>query len=240
MISVCIATFNGEKFIKLQLDSILSQLEKDDEIVIIDDASTDNTIEIINSFNDSRIKTYKNIINIGFVKSFEKALLISKGQIIFFSDQDDYWLDNRVKIMSNKLIDSSSYLLVSQFVPSTIQGTMLENPTILSLENLAAKYSLRSIFTGNSLFFGSTMCIDRKLLKLALPFKFFVKAHDLHLAIIAILSQKCIFINDILTIRTITGNNLSNKKRSYFKKIKSRYFYLCTFLDFYIKKLFYA
>ena len=53
-------------------------------------------------------------------------------------------------------------------------------------------------------------------------------------------NSKNIFINDILTIRTITVNNLSNKKRSYFKKIKSRYFYLCTFLDFYIKKLFYA
>lgn len=240
MISVCIATFNGEKYIKLQLESILSQLEKDDEIVIIDDASTDNTIEIINSFHDSRIKTYKNSINIGFVKSFEKALLISKGEIIFFSDQDDYWLDNRLKIMSNKLINSSSLLLVSQFIPSEKQGNMLETPKVLSLKNLATKFSLGSIFFGNSLFFGSTMCIDRKLLNIALPFKYFVKAHDIHLAIIAILLKKYIVINDILTIRTITGNNLSNRNRSYTKKIKSRYYFLCTFLDFYIKKLFHV
>jgi glycosyltransferase involved in cell wall biosynthesis len=240
MISVCIATYNGEKYIKLQLDSILSQLEKDDEIVIIDDASTDNTIEIINSFHDLRIKTYKNNINIGFVKSFEKALLISKGEIIFFSDQDDYWIDNRLKIMSNKLIDSSSLLLVSQFIPSEIQGNMSETPKVLSLETLASKFNLGSIFFGNSLFFGSTMCIDRKLLNIALPFKYFVKAHDIHLAIIAILLKKYIVINDILTIRTITGNNLSNRNRSYTKKINSRFFYLCTLLDFYIKKLIYA
>ena len=240
MISVCIATFNGEKYIKLQLESILSQLESDDEIVIIDDASTDNTIEIINSFHDLRIKTYKNNINIGFVKSFEKAFLISKGEIIFFSDQDDYWLDNRVNIMSKKLIDSSSLLLVSQFIPSIIQGIMLEEPKVLPLKTLASKFSLGSIFFGNSLFFGSTMCIDRKLLNIALPFKFSVKSHDIHMAIIAILLKKCIIINDILTIRTITGNNLSNRNRSFIKKIKSRFFYLCTFLDFYIKKLFYA
>jgi len=240
MISVCIATFNGEKFIKLQLESILSQLEIDDEIVIIDDASIDNTIEIINSFHDLRIKTYKNNVNMGFVKSFEKALLISKGEIIFFSDQDDYWLVNRVKIMSNKLIDSSSLLLASQFIPSKIQGNMLETPTVLSLKTLASKFSLGSIFSGNSLFFGSTMCIDRKLLNIALPFRYFVKAHDIHLAIIAILLKKHIIINDIFTIRTITGNNLSNRNRSYFKKIKSRYFYLCTILEFYIKKLFHV
>ena len=65
MISVCIATFNGEKYLKLQLVSILSQLDIDDEIIIIDDASTDNTIEIINSFHDER-RYYFNISQSNF------------------------------------------------------------------------------------------------------------------------------------------------------------------------------
>ena len=59
-ISVCMATYNGEKYIKEQLESILSQIGEHDEVIISDDSSTDNTVEIINSFNDCRIKIYKN------------------------------------------------------------------------------------------------------------------------------------------------------------------------------------
>ena len=60
MISVCMATFNGEKYIKEQIDSILIQLKEEDELIISDDGSTDKTLEIINELNDSRIKTLKN------------------------------------------------------------------------------------------------------------------------------------------------------------------------------------
>ena len=60
MISVCIPTYNGEKYLNKQLDSILAQLGQEDEIIISDDSSTDNTINIIESYNDSRISLLKN------------------------------------------------------------------------------------------------------------------------------------------------------------------------------------
>ena len=60
MISVCIATYNGEKYIKAQLESILAQIGQDDEIIVSDDNSTDNTISEIESLNDNRIKVKKN------------------------------------------------------------------------------------------------------------------------------------------------------------------------------------
>ena len=228
MISVCIATYNGEKFIKVQLDSILSQLDTEDEVIIVDDASKDNTVKIINSINDFRLKIFQNNFNLGFVKTFEKAIKMSSGDIIFFSDQDDYWLDNRVEIMSKALTESKKYLIISQFTTSQLQG-ILQN-SIANDINLTRYFTLTSIFFGGSLYFGSTMCIDRRLLNYILPFRFYVKAHDLHIAIIAILLNKCHVIEDVLTIRTLTGLNLTNPNRSILNKISSRFSYLTSLI----------
>ena len=82
-ISVCMASYNGEKFIKRQIISILSQLSKKDELIIIDDASTDNTISIIKKINDNRIKLSVNEKNIGPVNTFNKALNSAKNELIF-------------------------------------------------------------------------------------------------------------------------------------------------------------
>ena len=95
-ISVCMATYNGEMYIRRQLDSILKQMSADDELVISDDGSTDNTLEIIGSYKDRRIKllhsTHKNLI-----LNFENALKQASGDVVFLSDQDDIWFDKKVK-----------------------------------------------------------------------------------------------------------------------------------------------
>jgi glycosyltransferase involved in cell wall biosynthesis len=98
-ISVCMATRNGEKYIKQQLSSILKQLSKNDEVIISDDSSTDNTIDIIKSFEDKRIKIYANNKFYSPVYNFENALLRSTGDIIFLSDQDDIWEDKKIRVM---------------------------------------------------------------------------------------------------------------------------------------------
>lgn len=97
MISVCMATYNGEKFIKDQLDSIINQLDELSEIIIVDDFSTDMTTSIIESIKDNRIILLKNQKNLGVVLSFEKAIRNSKNEIVFLCDQDDIWLENKVK-----------------------------------------------------------------------------------------------------------------------------------------------
>lgn len=91
MISVCMPTYNGEKFIRIQLESILSQLGNDDEIVISDDSSTDKTVEITKSFNDSRIHLLENNTFHSPIYNLENALKNAKGDFIFLSDQDDEW-----------------------------------------------------------------------------------------------------------------------------------------------------
>lgn len=97
MISVCIATYNGEKYIKEQLVSILKQIGDGDEVIVSDDHSTDTTVKIIESFNDKRIVIIKNERK-GLISNFENAISNSKGDFIFLSDQDDIWAKDKVQI----------------------------------------------------------------------------------------------------------------------------------------------
>ena len=89
MISVCMATYNGEKFVCQQLRSITAQLGTADEVIVSDDGSTDSTLAVIESMGDSRIKTIEGPRRRSPVWNFENALRHAKGDYIFLADQDD-------------------------------------------------------------------------------------------------------------------------------------------------------
>jgi glycosyltransferase involved in cell wall biosynthesis len=89
MISVCLPTFNGSKYIIQQLDSILCQLKENDEIIISDDSSEDNTCELIEKLNDKRIIILKEKKIPNYIFNYENAIKHAKGKYIFLSDQDD-------------------------------------------------------------------------------------------------------------------------------------------------------
>ena len=95
-VSFIIATCNGAQFIEEQLKSITTCLGPDDEIVICDDASDDNTIAVLEKFVDERIKLFKFDERVGYQKNFERAAKRARGQFIFFSDQDDVCLPLRI------------------------------------------------------------------------------------------------------------------------------------------------
>ena len=85
MISVCMASFNGSKYIERQVQSILLQLKPDDEVVIVDDASEDDTVSKILDFNDPRVRLFENDINCGVIAAFERSLDLARGDFIFLS-----------------------------------------------------------------------------------------------------------------------------------------------------------
>lgn len=99
MISVAIATYNGQEFIKEQLLSILNQTMPVDEIVICDDQSSDDTVRIIQELLCDKIYLYQNEKNLGYKLNFKKALSYCKGDYIFLCDQDDIWKPNKVQTM---------------------------------------------------------------------------------------------------------------------------------------------
>ncbi len=102
-ISVCMATFNGEKYLKRQIDSIIQQLSSIDEIIISDDSSNDDTLKIIDDFNDFRIKKYIGNKFYSPIYNLENALSKSTGDYIFLADQDDIWESNKVEVMIDYL-----------------------------------------------------------------------------------------------------------------------------------------
>lgn len=101
-VSVAMAVYNGEKYIREQIDSIMNQLSENDELVVSFDESKDASFDILNDYaeKDKRIKVFKNPYKPGVVKNFQNALEHTTGDIVFFSDQDDVWIPGKVdKVM---------------------------------------------------------------------------------------------------------------------------------------------
>ena len=104
-ISVVMTTYNGSKHIEEQLNSILNQTRQPDEVIICDDTSEDDTVNIVRQFiTNYRLNNWNvfiNNINLGWKRNFRKAIALASGDIIFFSDQDDIWIAEKIKIMSS-------------------------------------------------------------------------------------------------------------------------------------------
>ena len=106
-IDILMATYNGEKYIVEQIDSIINQTYKNWNLLIRDDNSTDRTLEIIKNYQkkDARIRILdNNKVNLGIVKNFEKLLKISESELIMFSDQDDIWKKGKIKTSENTIM----------------------------------------------------------------------------------------------------------------------------------------
>lgn len=100
MVSVALCSYNGAKYIKEQIESIINQTCTIDEIVICDDGSTDATISIINDIkavSEIVIKVYRNEIGLGVNMNFQKAISLCRGEYVFLSDQDDIWMPDKVE-----------------------------------------------------------------------------------------------------------------------------------------------
>ena len=197
MISVCMATYNGGKYIKEQIDSILCQLSDEDELVISDDHSTDNTREIINSYHDNRIKLMLNGLDKGVTHNFENALLHSKGDILFLADQDDVWLPHKIEELSNFLIQNK-YDVVTGNCALTDSDLNIIVPDYYN-----KKSPLDKSVWGNfvkDLWLGSCMAFRREVLVATFPFPKKMAAHDLWIALYSQLHFKCGYYPKVLQL----------------------------------------
>lgn len=217
-LSVCIATYNGSQFIKEQIDSILPQLGREDEIIISDDSSTDNTLEIVRSYNDKRIRIFSDNKFHSPIFNFENALKHAKGDYIFLSDQDDVWMDNKVEKMMEalqqfSLVVSDCYV-VDKDCNIICNSFFKERPTTGILKNLIKNNYL-----------GCCMAFRKELLSKALPFPKRIAMHDIWLGLCGALFYDTAFIPDKLIMYRRHGGNASPtaEKSKYGLKYKISY-----------------
>ncbi|GGN35535.1 alpha-L-Rha alpha-1,3-L-rhamnosyltransferase [Deinococcus daejeonensis] len=203
MISVCMATYNGEKYISDQIASILGQLESCDELIIVDDCSSDSTIEIIESFLDPRIKIHVNETNIGVIRSFSRAIEASEGEYIFLSDQDDVWMPNKVRISLLELKKGFNLVVSDAYI--------LQNDTIA----LSTFFEIRKSGPGilknyfKNTFIGCCIAFDRVHLDKILPFPDGVSMHDFWIGEIISIYGKVSFLPDRLIVYRRHENNVT-------------------------------
>lgn len=232
MISVCMATYNGEKYIFEQIESILSQLQNDDELIISDNSSNDNTISIINSFKDKRIKVFNlkrdplllasfKGIEKTITQNFENALINAKGKYIFLSDQDDIW-------NKNKVTESIKYLDEYDLVMSNAK--LINHQNIVIKEKLYTKNPINKKFLSFR-HRGCLFAFNRKLLPLLMPFPNTVPFHDYWIGILAEMAGKTIFIDSPLVLHRRGIGNVSTditegSSNTLFFKIRYRLIYL--------------
>jgi glycosyltransferase involved in cell wall biosynthesis len=112
-ISVCVAAYNGERYITAQLQSILTQLAANDEVIVVDDASTDGTKDQVLSLEDSRIRLIEHETNRGAARTFEDAIQAASGRILFLSDQDDLWSPKKVAVMLEAFLSQPNVTLIA-------------------------------------------------------------------------------------------------------------------------------
>jgi glycosyltransferase involved in cell wall biosynthesis len=198
------ATYNGALHIEKQLASILKNLEDNDEVVVSDDNSSDETIAIVNGFNDDRIRVVLNHVdNRGHITNFENALKHASGEYLFLSDQDDIWHDNKVELMMSALEEHDLVVCDCTIVDGEMK---LLNDSFYDL--LSSGSGLVKNLVKNT-YLGCCMAFNREVLEKALPFPSDIISHDTWLGLMGELTGSCIFIPEKLQYFIRHGTNFS-------------------------------
>lgn len=215
-VSVAMATYNGEKYIKEQIKSILNCLEKNDELVISDDGSSDETLNIINSFEDERIILI-NGPQKGIKQNFANAIENTSGEVIFLSDQDDIWEKDKVKKVLGCFENNNQITLVIHNAKIVNDKLEIIKP-YSTFEWRKSKTGILKNILKNS-YIGCCMAFKKDMKKNILPIPNNIYMHDQWIGIVSEIYGKNIFINDELIRYRRHENNSSEMKHASLKKM---------------------
>ena len=205
LVSVVLGTYNGEIFLREQLDSVLAQTYSNIEIIAVDDGSSDATVRILREYaaGDPRIKVYVNQTNLGFVGNFEKGCSLSSGHWISLCDQDDYWYPGKIGKMVGAIGD---YPMI--YCDSELCGPALEplGKRISDIVHYQSFDDCRQLCVFSRMY-GHATLIRRTLFEKARPFRKEVP-HDGWLAYHATLYGGVRYLPEVLVKYRQHGGNI--------------------------------
>lgn len=202
--SIVLCTYNGAKYLQEQLDSIIAQTYPIHEYIMVDDCSTDQTMNILQGYGQkySNWRIYQNEKNIGYNKNFEKALQLATGDVIAICDQDDIWNKDKIKIMLENWKDNTPLIYCESIRFTDYTPTKLKtNKWLRKFEGTdGRKLFIQNVISGHNIIF------KKDLLKLALPFKQNIY-YDWWLSVVAAYNGGVTYLPKILVYYRIHDKN---------------------------------
>ncbi|HEY5758156.1 MAG TPA: glycosyltransferase family 2 protein [Steroidobacter sp.] len=157
LISVALCTYNGERYLREQLDSLLAQTYRNIEVVVVDDSSTDRTIELLREYErrDTRLRVFVNPTNLGFVGNFERAIALCNGAFIAPSDQDDIWLPHKLRTLASRIGTHSMAYCDSELIDADGRALGVSMSQFWAMQDLndPAAFALSNCVSGHAMLF---------------------------------------------------------------------------------------
>lgn len=223
--SVCMATYNGRRFLKIQVRSILDQLGPDDELIIVDDASSDDTPDEVHDFADRRIRVLVNPRNLGVNGTFERAMAEASGRFILLSDQDDVWLPGRLEQMIAACQRPGVEFVATNYSLIDAEGNVVGDGLAARLkadDDHRRIRNLAGIFQGRMNYYGCAMAMTARFRDAALPFPASLECHDIWLAVIGNVCGNVAHLEQDSVAHRVHGNNASIISRPFLTKLWAR------------------
>lgn len=219
-VNILLATYNGEKYIREQIDSILNQTYKEFRLLISDDGSTDGTREILNEYKskDNRIEVFMQEKNLGVVKNFEFLLGKVEAEFYMFSDQDDIWKESKIEKSLNKIEEGFDLVYSDlEVVDENLNVTYSSYWKLKGIYNKVKKYNNFDALYLNNFITGCTIISKKELINSFMPLpntsKFVL--HDYWISLIISQEGKIAYIEEpLIKYRQHKNNKVGSKKKS--------------------------
>lgn len=239
LISVALCTYNGEHYLREQLDSLLAQTYSNMEIVAVDDGSTDRTVELLREYErrDARVRVHLNPRNLGFTRNFERAIALCNGAFIAPCDQDDIWLPGKLRTLARYVGKHSMVYCDSELIDAQGRSLGMSMSQFWAMQDLndPAAFIVANCVSGHAMLFRRDLLDEQP----QLPAELF---HDWWLAVraaakggIAYCPEKLVRyrqhdknVTDVLRIRRTRAQRPAGSRMKSFDDMANRLGYLAT------------